>query len=556
MLRTLQWYISRELLKTFALSACGLTLVFSLCGGVLNMIQVEVLTAVQVMRILLFILPVATTLTLPVAALFACAVVYGRFAADNEIDACRASGINIHRLLVPAMVLSVFTASFTFAFSNYVIPRFVERLDAIVRADIQKVITQALKSRGYVKYGPYVLSARPVDTPDASEADQKTLRIRDAAFMMLEGEKLSRVGTAEQVFVDFHQSTGADTPIAEASMYGVVALDLAHNQLHEQAHQPFSPMQVPRGFDQNPKFLDLNALIHYLRHPTQFGKIRDEVAKTRLLVRECMFYRYALSELNGPGKTLVLADSKRQYQIRAAMAEHDVKSFHPVLRQVVIVETWDGNRQREYKAGRCTLQVKRGLPNTPDLVHFTLTDQVSFKDSLDPDKVNEPKHLVLEQLPVPAEVLDEATKMSDVELIGLAETGQDKLRFDKLSEVQLSSLGLGPRVDSARRQLLHGVGTLGLKLTSQVHSRVAFSVSSLVMLVLAGGLAIVLRGGQLLTAFAISFVPGLVIVVFNIMGRQLAENPPFHLIGLIVIWASIVLLALADVVVLTKVLRR
>ena len=73
MLKTLQWYIARELFKTFALTAFGLTLVFSLCGGVLNMIQAEVLTAVQVMRILTFVLPVATTLTLPVAALYASA---------------------------------------------------------------------------------------------------------------------------------------------------------------------------------------------------------------------------------------------------------------------------------------------------------------------------------------------------------------------------------------------------------------------------------------------------------------------------------------------------
>ena len=106
MVGILQRYIARELLKTFGLATIALTLTFSLCGGVMNMIQAELLTAVQIARMMAFVLPIATTLTLPVAALYACANVYGRLVADNEFDACKASGINIHRLLAPAMALS------------------------------------------------------------------------------------------------------------------------------------------------------------------------------------------------------------------------------------------------------------------------------------------------------------------------------------------------------------------------------------------------------------------------------------------------------------------
>lgn len=554
MLKTLNWYIARELLKTFALAACGLTLVFSLCGGVLNMIQAEVLTAVQVMRILMFILPIATTLTLPVAALFASAIVYGRFAADNEFDACKASGINIHRLLVPVAVLSVLTAAFTFTFSNYVIPRFMEQLEAIVRSDMQRIVTQALSSNGYIKRAGYVLSARPVAPQDAGD---KSLRIRNAAFMMIEKDKLVRVGTADQVLVDFRPGQDGGTPTVEALMYGVVALDLMRYQLHQQAQQPFSPIELPKGFNDDPKFLDLNALFFYVRHPTQFGKIRDQVVKTRQLVRECMFYRYAVTQINGPGKSLILGDRNRRCRFSAVSAEHDARDYQPILHNAVIVEQLGGNRQREYKAGRCTLRVKRGLPNTPDVVHVTLRDKVSFVDSIDPaERVNEPKDLVLDEIDVPSVVLNEEKCLTDADLVGLSEVERAGMQFEALMKMQPASLGLGPRVDRARTDILQDIGTLGLKLTSQIHSRVAFSASTLVMLVLAAGLAIVLRGGQLLTAFVISFVPGMVIVVFNIMGRQFAENQHTHLLGLFVIWASIALLAVADVVVLTKVMRR
>jgi len=350
MLKTLQWYITRELVKTFVLTALGLTLVFSLCGGVLNMIQAEVLTAVQVMRILTFVLPVATTLTLPVAALFACAVVYGRFAADNEFDACKASGINILRLFAPAMGLSVLTAAFTFAFANFVIPGFIGRLEAIVRADIQRVITQALTSRGYIKYGPYVLHAKHVEPYEKEERQTgqgtdgqeirkvKGLHIRDAAFLMIEKDALVRVGTAEQVQVEFSLGQGGGAPVATAAMVDVVALDLTHNQLYQWPRQPFSPMELPSNIDQNPKWLNLADLFKYLHRPTEFSKVREDVAKTRLLIRECLVYRHAIAELRGPKKTLTLQDARRRYDIKAERAEHDLRDFSPDLRNVTVTE--------------------------------------------------------------------------------------------------------------------------------------------------------------------------------------------------------------------------
>ncbi|HOA74342.1 MAG TPA: LptF/LptG family permease [Phycisphaerae bacterium] len=568
MLKTLQWYITRELVKTFVLTALGLTLVFSLCGGVLNMIQAEVLTAVQVMRILTFVLPVATTLTLPVAALFACAVVYGRFAADNEFDACKASGINILRLFAPAMGLSVLTAAFTFAFANFVIPGFIGRLEAIVRADIQRVITQALTSRGYIKYGPYVLHAKHVEPYEKEERQTgqgtdgqeirkvKGLHIRDAAFLMIEKDALVRVGTAEQVQVEFSLGQGGGAPVATAAMVDVVALDLTHNQLYQWPRQPFSPMELPSNIDQNPKWLNLADLFKYLHRPTEFSKVREDVAKTRLLIRECLVYRHAIAELRGPKKTLTLQDARRRYDIKAERAEHDLRDFSPDLRNVTVTERFEGNRQRVYKAERASLRVKRGYGEIPDSIHISLKDKVTFVDSLDKDKVNEPKQMELEDVAVPPALVEGEKAISDDDLLGLTAEERSNIRYETLVDRELKPLGLGDRVENARVSLLKGIVRLGLEIRAMIHSRLAFSAASLVMLVLAAALAIIFRGGQLLTAFAISFVPGLLVVVFNIMGRQMAEKAPTHVEGLVMIWAAIGLLLVADVVVLGRYLKR
>jgi len=557
MLKTLQWYIARELVKTFALTAFGLTLVFSLCGGVLNMIQAEVLSAVQVMRILTFVLPVATTLTLPVSALFACAVVYGRFAADNEFDACKASGINIHRLLAPAMGLSILTAAFTFTFANYVIPHFIERIEAIVRSDIQKVINQALTTRGYIKYGPYVLYARHPQTYEREEPQGtvKGLYIEDAAFLMLEKDSLARCGTADRVHVEFWPGGETDSPIATAAMEQVVGLDLTHNQLYQWPKQPFNPTQLPRNFEEDPKWLNLNDLVRYLQRPTEFSKIRDDIARTRLLVRECLAYRHAVEELKARGK-LVLQDSRRRYEIRAEAAEHNSRDFKPDLRQVTVVETWDRGRRREYKAERASLRVKRGFGEVPDTIHISLNGRIRFVDSLAPDKVNEPRQLGLEDIAVPPQITAEEQRISDADLLGLTPADQAEMPYEQLLERDLPPLHLGGRVENERVGLIKDIVFLGLEISSMIHSRLAFSTSVLVMLVLAAGLAIIFRGGQLLTAFVISFVPGLLIEMLNIMGRQMAEKPPTHLAGIVVIWAGILLLAAADAVVLTRFLKR
>jgi len=68
-------------------------------------------------------------LTLPIAALFSAASTYGRLSADNEFVACRSSGINIHVLFMPALVLSLFSALVTFVFINFVIPGMVRNLN-------------------------------------------------------------------------------------------------------------------------------------------------------------------------------------------------------------------------------------------------------------------------------------------------------------------------------------------------------------------------------------------------------------------------------------------
>jgi lipopolysaccharide export LptBFGC system permease protein LptF len=120
----------------------------------------------------------------------------------------------------------------------------------------------------------------------------------------------------------------------------------------------------------------------------------------------------------------------------------------------------------------------------------------------------------------------------------------------------MPELNLGPKIEDKRISVLKDVVMIGLEIGATLHSRLAFSASVLVMLVLAAGLAIILRGGQMLTAFAIAFFPGLMVVVMNVMGRSMAEKTGTQIVGIVVIWAGLVLLAIADAIILTRYLKR
>src|SRR3979411_307550 len=93
MSKTLFWYIFRDLLRIFFMASGALAGIMSF-GGLLRPLTENGLDASQVAKMLTYFAPAMTTYSFPVAALFAATMVYGRLSADNELTACRASGIS------------------------------------------------------------------------------------------------------------------------------------------------------------------------------------------------------------------------------------------------------------------------------------------------------------------------------------------------------------------------------------------------------------------------------------------------------------------------------
>jgi lipopolysaccharide export system permease protein len=85
-----------------------------------------------ILEVMYLSLPHILALTLPMAVLVAVLYAFAQLAAENEITALKASGVNLIRLMAPLLVVSVFIAGFMLWFNDRVLPEMNHRLKNLV----------------------------------------------------------------------------------------------------------------------------------------------------------------------------------------------------------------------------------------------------------------------------------------------------------------------------------------------------------------------------------------------------------------------------------------
>ncbi len=526
---TLQRYIFREMGKTFLLTAAAMTIVLGLGGGVMNMIKLGEVTPGQLFRLLALMIPVSVALTLPIAALFSSASTYGRISADNELVACRSCGINLHVLFLPTLVLSLLAGIVTFGFTNFLIPGMAKNLDELVGADPSSMIRHHLKKPRGIKLGKG-LRARAADFAVDPENPNR-IALFDVTFVELKADEWVRFGMAGTVDLLFDRSK--EKAQIAARMLDVSFFDRESNQFTDVEEKLFPRNDLPRLLPYEIKFLTLGELMFHWKNPEHWPPVKKKMAKLRGAYGKRIALQNIVKDWQSD-HSIALNDTKSATIIRSENALLVPRDGGIELHDVSIDETADGIH-RQFTADRALIQVTQSDITTDSDIDVTLFD-VEIRDS---SRTYRRAREKIGPIQIPDDVREEMQAVSTSEML-LASA--DSKTNDVLAVARDEAITA--RDETVRRI----IGT--------IHQRFAFSASALVLVILGAILGIVLRGSHTVTAFGISFVPSLLVIITIVTGRQMSQNLDTHIAGLVVMWAGIVFVAALDTWLLTRVLRR
>jgi lipopolysaccharide export LptBFGC system permease protein LptF len=553
---TLHAYILRELLKIFGLSLLALTILFTMGGGLYNIVSYEGVSAGDVFRFIPLLVPIVITLTMPIAALFAATMVYGRLSADNELTACRAAGINVHRLFLSAILLAVFVSAFTLVFANIIIPSFAQRLETFARNNLRDLVTQHLGNRGFFHYqgkdsgDHYTLTAENAQGVADSALTQKGFETgKGLQYLLITSPTFLHVGTngalvrfaaARYGLCRFDTRT---TPV-ELTFFVRDARDFEVGQSAVTVdQQQIGPLALPLPSAFRLSAADLRDLLRWRTAPWEVPKQRDELRRFLMEFTCERFYRYCAAHL-GDGRELVLLDddgAEYRIQCTAVVAERRALILEPG--QVVVREP-RGELRAKYEAPRIRLTAVP-LPKGSVVVEIRLI-RTGEQDVVEYDArggvLGEPRRkptLSLDRVRAPAEVLEEAARYTPAQVIDPA-----------------VPLPVGAELADQRAGLQKGVRTEQRKVVGTIHFRLGYTASALVTVLMGAALGVIFRGSRALAAFALALIPFFSVMILMVLGRQLAEDAHLAALGPAVTWGGLLLALAADGVMLRVGVRR
>jgi lipopolysaccharide export system permease protein len=99
------------------------------------------------LQILVLKLPEFIVLAFPMSMLLATLMAYSRLSSDSELIALRSIGVNVYRLILPAIYFSLIIVAVTFCFNNFVAPAANYRADVILNTALEKNSSVLFKER-------------------------------------------------------------------------------------------------------------------------------------------------------------------------------------------------------------------------------------------------------------------------------------------------------------------------------------------------------------------------------------------------------------------------
>ncbi|MFW6061960.1 MAG: LptF/LptG family permease [Planctomycetota bacterium] len=539
MIKTLHGYIWRDLLRVTLLSLVALTLVMTLFA-IIEPLRKQGLSGLQALRLFVYTLPVMLSFTLPVASLFAATIVYGRFSQDRELMACRASGIGTFAVLQPALVLGLGVTVACLGLSNYVAPKLARMGEAAVQRNIQDTLFHKIKTEGHFEYGKFLIHA------DAVDADHNPPVLYGVVAMDVKDPNDVRLVAASSAFVQFRNrlnETYVSVLLGDAAEF-----QTGRPGVYQMEEFRLDTPPLPQIFEDEPMFYQWDELLEMWDKPHKY----PEVARGLEHIRRHMGFLQALREIRATihaGEAYTeLARDNEQLTIEgpAAWQEgwkrvHIAPRGHRKGRSHVTVRQ-GGRTVQEARGDRLTVEVVAGeLVGQPHLaVRLQGSVMVSHLGQDQPETYRR-EAWKLGNIPVPASIMEGVEQVQREALFRTPEAvTDDPIVLDRIEQLKE-----------------YRVTRVILDIVAELHGRLAYGVSCFLLVALGAALGILLRGGQMISAFTISMIPAAIVIVMVLMGQQMISNPDVGVrAGVLAMWSGVVLLTVANLGLYGHLMRR
>ena len=533
-------------MKVTALALVAFTLVMTVFA-IIEPLRKRGLASGQVASLFAYTLPMMLSLTVPIAALFAGTIVYGRFSQDNELTACRASGISTISLLKSALMLGAIVMVISMVLSNYVAPKMTELLAISVKANAMGIVARTLRTQNYIK--KHKTDSRGKVRTQIIHADaviQRGNRLTLLGVVAAEGKdpQRMRVLAASKAYAQF--TTGDDKTFVAVELVNPVVMQKGGRRIGRAKSQPLF-LPVPNPAQEKPSWYNWNKLMRTRREPAVNSEIRGIMDAMRREMYHDMFHGEVVEAVRSKRPYDKLRDSQNVYVIRAAGAKRSPDGGAMLTSALkadgtrVAVEVTvlrDGRTRQVAAADSGMVWVSPNLLSGESLVAIELTGSVRVVNPGEsPGDATRPPKWSVGALAIPTHVLERGAKVTPADMIegrpilgrGLALLPKLKVRIAKLKA----------------------------KIRGEIHSRLAFGLSCFLLVGVGAALGLIFKGGQVISAFAISMVPGSAVIVMIIMGKKMVTNPDVDQThGIAVIWGGIAALLLAELIVYARLSRK
>ncbi len=534
MIRTLHGYITGDLLKVLLQALVPFTLVMTVFA-ILEPLRRQGLAASQVLGLFVFTVPATISLTLPVAALFAATFVYGRFAQDNELLACRAGGIPTLTLLRPALGLGLGVTLLTLVLSNFVTPQLARMAAHAAEANLRGIIYHKIQSEGYFKRGTWLLHA--------DEVDPKTDKLFGVVGADLDPDGRSRLLAASYADVHF-RSYGGRTYVTIQLENAAQTETGGQNVVHlGEVYFESPPLPNIIGqMEEKPESYSWPELLEMRDDPSDHGRIRQGLADIRRDILHNNAVRLIAGEIN-QGNEYSLQGIDQRYVVSAQAAQVVGRNKVELLSGVSTEGQPIPVRVRVYRdkvmrqvitADAGSIQATWSRMQDKSYLNIALSGNITVEFlSLAEDRVQRRSDWRIGRLAIPETIVDQARGISLRDVY----TNAEQYTRDK---------GILKSVDQLITQ---GVDRILSEIQAELHGRAAYGISCFLMVAMGAGLGLMFKGGQLISAVALAAIPGSVVTLMILMGKELVTNPDVpEPIGIGSIWAGVVLLLAANTV--------